>query len=212
MALAVLSPWPTTPAALTLPRGPVLGKPWARNCGSGHDPDDPTSPQSRLSDGRVDALGGTAVQRLSSAYAPSPRHKPVRRTRPTIRLAGWLQNDARKFGDIGSDRRRRHHVYVAPDDRQKRASAKWRDGPIEFVASTAGPDPRGSRVMRWPWSRSVERRASYTDALVGAVFAQAAGTSTTAAATAALEAAAGAVARGFSQRRQSRMRHRCSRG
>ena len=52
--------------------------------------------------------------------------------------------------------------------------------------------------MRWPWSRSVERRASYTDALVGAVFAQAAGTSTTAAATAALEAAAGAVSRGFS--------------
>ena len=52
--------------------------------------------------------------------------------------------------------------------------------------------------MRWPWSRSVERRASYTDALVGAVFAQAAGTSTTAATTAALEAAAGAVSRGFS--------------
>ena len=54
--------------------------------------------------------------------------------------------------------------------------------------------------MRWPWSRSVERRATqpFTDALVGAVFAQAAGTSTTAAATAALEAAAGAVSRGFS--------------
>ena len=52
--------------------------------------------------------------------------------------------------------------------------------------------------MRWPWSRRVERRAGYTDAVVAALVSHAgAGVLSEARSTAALEAAAGAVARGF---------------
>ena len=54
--------------------------------------------------------------------------------------------------------------------------------------------------MRWPWSpRAVERRESqpFTDAVVSALAAGAAGTGARASGTAALEAAAGAVARGL---------------
>ena len=52
--------------------------------------------------------------------------------------------------------------------------------------------------MRWPWSRSVERRQGYTDAVVAALVSHAgAGVLSEARSTAALEAAAGAVARGF---------------
>ena len=58
--------------------------------------------------------------------------------------------------------------------------------------------------MRWPWSpRAVERREAqpFTDAVVSALAAGAAGASARASGTAALEAAAGAVARGLSSAR-----------
>ena len=52
--------------------------------------------------------------------------------------------------------------------------------------------------MRWPWQRREVRNAQpFTDAIVGAIAAQAGGTASSACATAALEAAAGCVARGF---------------
>ena len=52
--------------------------------------------------------------------------------------------------------------------------------------------------MRWPWSRRVERRQGYTDAVVAALVSHAgAGVLSEARSTAALEAAAGAVSRGF---------------
>ena len=50
--------------------------------------------------------------------------------------------------------------------------------------------------MRWPWSKP-ETRASYTDSIVSALLNAAAGTTFSASTTAALEAAAGAVGRGF---------------
>ena len=52
--------------------------------------------------------------------------------------------------------------------------------------------------MRWPWQqREVRESALFTDAIVAAIAAGASGTGAKASATAALEAAAGAVARGF---------------
>ena len=52
--------------------------------------------------------------------------------------------------------------------------------------------------MRWPWARNVEKReSSFTDGLIAAITSGAAGDGSRATATAALEAAAGTVARGL---------------
>ena len=78
MAVAVLSPWPTTPAALTAARACLKAA-----LGSG------------LADDRADAIGSTASS-IVERYAPSAPQ--VVRNEATIRLAGWLQTSAR--GDI----------------------------------------------------------------------------------------------------------------
>lgn len=51
--------------------------------------------------------------------------------------------------------------------------------------------------MRWPWQRKPEDRAGYSDRIVDAVLAAVSGNTASAGSTAAVEAAAGAVARGF---------------
>ena len=88
MALAVLSPWPSTPAALALART-CLREALGAKLPPGHDPNDPTSPQSRLSDGRIDALGATAAAIVEQYARAGPQ--PVK-NEATIRVAGWLRN------------------------------------------------------------------------------------------------------------------------
>ena len=52
--------------------------------------------------------------------------------------------------------------------------------------------------MRWPWSKQVEKRASYTDAVVAAILSQSSGTAAgDPGAIAALETSAGLYARAF---------------
>ena len=54
--------------------------------------------------------------------------------------------------------------------------------------------------MRWPWQRRTENRASFTDAIVAALYAGAAGTGTRdALATAALESCAALYAGAFAR-------------
>ena len=79
MALAVLSPWPTTPAALTA----------ARTCLR------VAINATRLSDERTDALGSTAAAMVEAHARAAPQ--PVK-NEAVIRLAGWLQVSAK--GDI----------------------------------------------------------------------------------------------------------------
>lgn len=79
MALAVLSPWPTTPAALAAARTCLRD---AINA-------------SRLTDERADALGSTAAAMIEAHARGAPQ--PVK-NEAVIRVAGWLQVSAK--GDI----------------------------------------------------------------------------------------------------------------
>ena len=87
MALAVLSPWPTTPAALAAART-CLREALGSTVPDGYDPDDSSTPQPRVSDARIDALGSTAaaiVERYGSAAPQAVKNEAV------IRLAGWIK-------------------------------------------------------------------------------------------------------------------------
>ena len=73
MAVATLSPWPTTPVALAAARDCLRAALGATG----------------LDDGRTDAMGATAAAQVER-YAPGAPQ--AARNEATIRLAGWLRS------------------------------------------------------------------------------------------------------------------------
>ena len=111
-----------------------------------------------------------------------------------IRFVGWLYEGPAADGGISE-------------------AGAWRRCGAEGLLAPWTVRRAGAIVMRWPWQRRTESRASFTDVIVAALYAGAAGTGTRdALATAALEAVAALYAGAFARARaraDGASRHAC---
>ena len=116
-----------------------------------------------------------------------------------VRLAGWLLDNRPAVVSHEMTDPERHGLQAAirqhGGDRERRSTL---GRPGAAIALHRAPR-RDHRLMRWPWSKPEAREAigGYTGIISALIGAQAAGTTQQASATAAVEAAAGALSRAF---------------
>ena len=172
-----LSPWPDSPAAVAAAVLKIK-----------------TATGSSSADANIARVGAVAAALTEKEASMAPSEV---KDEAVIRCAAWLLDRPRdgrtsEVADVGPIKIDRS--YLAGQ-----LSALRHSGAMALLGPWKLQTRGGDQLMRWPWSKQVETRASYSDAVVAAILSQASGTAAAGdpGAIAALETSAGLYSRAF---------------